>query len=307
MAIDRQQIIDELFYGMYRIPAVVWYDSPFEDQSIEPWPYDPTAAADLLDQAGWVDSNNDGTRDKDGVELVIQYSTTAGNELREATGVLAQQMLAEVGIGVDILNYSYDVVWNSYGDGGPVASGEYDIAEWSTLPDDFPDPNTPAWTCDEIPSDEYPAGGNWWGVCYEELDELFSKQVVTLDEKERIQVFAEIERIMHEEMFWMGVRTDPDFWALNTRLQNVRLSGSGVPFWNVYEWDTADGEKNITLSFFEEPDNMNPLYTTMWFTSITYDFWLESLWVWDENMNLVPALAEEIPTIENGGIVIAGE
>jgi hypothetical protein len=37
-------------------------------------------------------------------------------------------------------------------------------------------------------------------------------------------------------MFWMGVRSDPDFWALNTRLQNVLFSGVD-PFWNAYEWD----------------------------------------------------------------------
>jgi len=41
---------------------------------------------------------------------------------------------------------------------------------------------------------------------------------------------------MHEEMFWMGVRTDTDFWALNDRLQDVRLSGIDS-FWNCWEWD----------------------------------------------------------------------
>ncbi|MGD9101095.1 MAG: ABC transporter substrate-binding protein, partial [Anaerolineae bacterium] len=132
MGMDRQQIIDELFYGLYRIPGSFWYDSPYEHPTQQAWPYDPEAAMALLDEAGWVDSNGDGTRDKDGVELVIQYSTTAGNENREATGVIAQQMLSEIGVGVDILNYSYDVIWNSYGDGGPIALGEYDIAEWST-------------------------------------------------------------------------------------------------------------------------------------------------------------------------------
>ncbi len=239
MAVDRQQIIDELFYGLYKIPAVFWWDSIWEDTSIEPWPYDPTQAEALLDEAGWVDSNGDGTRDKDGVELVIRYSTTAGNELREATQVVVQQMLAEVGVGVEILNYSYDTIWNGYGDEGPVASGFYDIAEWSTYSWDFPDPNTGDWLCDEIPSAENEVGGNWQGVCIPELDELFALQAVTVDREERVQIFYEIERIMHEEIFWIGMRTDPDFWAVNNRLQNAILGGVD-PFWNVYEWDVSE-------------------------------------------------------------------
>lgn len=304
MAVDRQEIIDELFYGLYRIPPGLWYDSPFENPDLEPYPYDPVAAADMLDEAGWVDTNGDGTRDKDGVELVLQYSTTAGNETREATQVIVQQQLAEVGVGIEILNYSYDVIWNGFGEGGPVAAGLYDIAEWSTIPSDFPDPNDPGWLCAEIPSEENPAGVNWQGVCYEELDDLFYTQVVTVDEQERIRLFHEIQQFMHDEMIYMGVRTDTDFWALNTRMQNVRFSGSGWPFWNSWEWDTTDDNKTVTLSFFEEPDTLNPNYTQMWFAQIPGEFYLERLWVWDDDMNLIPALAAEIPTVENGGIVV---
>jgi ABC-type transport system substrate-binding protein/ABC-type branched-subunit amino acid transport system substrate-binding protein len=236
MGVDRQQIIDELFYGLYIIPASLWYDTAYEDPSLEPWPYDPPAAMALLDEAGWVDSNGDGTRDKDGVELVLQYSTTAGNELREATQVVVQQMLADIGVGIEINNYSYDVIWNSYGDGGPIALGEYDIAEWSTQTTDYPDPNHVEYLCAEIPSEDYPAGNNWYGVCIEELDALFQQQAVTADTEARIEMFFEIQSIMHEEALWMGVRSDPDFWALNTRVKNVRFSTED-PFWNSFEWD----------------------------------------------------------------------
>ncbi|MHA1944254.1 MAG: ABC transporter substrate-binding protein, partial [Candidatus Thorarchaeota archaeon] len=237
MGVDRQQIIDELFYGVYFVPTSLWYGTPFDNPDIEPWPYDPEAAMALLDEAGWVDSNGDGTRDKDGVELVLQYATTAGNELREATQVVVQQMLADIGVAIEINNYSYDVIWNSFGDGGPIALGEYDIAEWSTIAGDFPDPNDPGWLCDEIPSEDYPAGGNWQGVCIEELNDLLLEQAVTSDTETRIAMFHRIVEIMHDEMFYMGVRNDPDMWALNDRVKNVRFAVGDFPFWNSYEWD----------------------------------------------------------------------
>jgi ABC-type transport system substrate-binding protein len=128
------------------------------------------------------------------------------------------------------------VIWNSFGDGGPIALGEYDIAEWSDTPDDYPDPNTAEWLCNEIPSDDFPAGGNWQGVCFEDLDALFAQQAVTADPAARQQMLFEIQRIMHEQVFWMGVRTDTDMWSVNTRLKNVHLSGPD-PFWNCFEWD----------------------------------------------------------------------
>ena len=239
MGVDRQQIIDELFYGLYIIPSSLWYGTPFENPDVEPWPYDPEAAMALLDEAGWVDSNGDGTRDKDGVELVLRYSTTAGNELREATQVVVQQMLADIGVGIEIENQSYDVIWNGYGDGGPIALGQYDIAEWSTIASDYPDPNDPGWLCEEIPSEDNPAGGNWQGVCIEELNELFHQQAVEPDLEKRIQMFHRIQEIMHDEMFYMGVRSDPDFWALNDRVKNVRFGSGNFPFWNCYEWDVS--------------------------------------------------------------------
>lgn len=239
MAFDRWEVNDQLFYGLYRIPGSFWYDSPYEDKSIEPWPYDPVAAAALLDDAGWVDSNGDGTRDKDGVELVLHYATTAGNENRESIQLIVQQQMAEVGIGIRIENYSYDVIWNGYGDDGPAAQGLYDIAEWSTAPADLPDPNDNAWLCSEIPSAENPAGLNWSGVCIEELDDLMAQQAVSTDLNERIALFSQIEKIWKDEVFWLGVRTDTDFWSLSTNMINVKLSGVDS-FWNAYEWDVAD-------------------------------------------------------------------
>jgi len=306
MSVDRQQIIDELFYGLYRISPSLWYDSPYEDPNLENWPYDPDAAMALLDEAGWVDSNGDGTRDKDGVELVLQYSTTAGNALREATQVVVQNMLAEVGIGVQIQNYSYDVIWNGYAEDGPIATGKYHIAQWSTCPWDFPDPNTGDWLCEEIPSEDNPSGGNWQGVCMEQLNDLFHQQAVTVDEDERIAMIHEIAAIMKDEVFWLGMRTDPDFFTLNARLQNVRLAGVH-PFWNVVEWDTADDNKTATITFFEEPDVLNTYYTSMWFAGITRELWLDRLWVYDDEGELVPRLAAEIPSVDNGGIIVAGE
>ncbi|MEX1018115.1 MAG: peptide ABC transporter substrate-binding protein, partial [Litorilinea sp.] len=57
-----------------------------------------------------------------------------------------------------------------------------------------------------------------------------------------------------------------------------------------------------TITFVQEPDSLNPIYTTMWFSAILNDLWLLGLWNFDDNLEPVPQLAREIPTSENGGI-----
>jgi peptide/nickel transport system substrate-binding protein len=237
-AVDFDAICEELLYGKTYPPATYWEETPYANPDANPYQYDPEEAKALLDEAGWVDTNGDGTRDKDGVELVLVYSTTAGREVREQTQVVAQQYLADVGIGITIQNNSYDTMWNSYGQGGPIATGNYDIAEWSETTD-FPDPNEYQFLCSEIASDEYPDGENWYGICDEELDALFMAQAVEMDSDARIQLFHDLGTLMSEKVYWLGVWHDNDLWTINKRTENIKISGS-TPFWNTHEWDVVE-------------------------------------------------------------------
>jgi peptide/nickel transport system substrate-binding protein len=238
MATNRDQITQDLLLGLTEPPATFWDSTaPYGDPSLEPYPYDPEQAATLLDEAGWVDSNGDGTRDKDGVELVLRYITN-DRQLRADVQAVVQQMWAEVGIGAELVNHSSDIFWNSYGDGGPQAIGEYDIAQYSSV-GAFPDPEASSnWLCSQIPSPDNPEGANWQGYCNEELDALLQEQAVTVDPEARVQLYYNIERIMYDDVIWIGIWKDPDLWSINSRLSNVRFSGAS-PFWNVEQWDVT--------------------------------------------------------------------
>ncbi len=65
LALDRTTIVAKVFYGLGRVTSGPFpQESPCYDASIAPWPYDPAAAAKLLDEAGWKDGDGDGIRDK---------------------------------------------------------------------------------------------------------------------------------------------------------------------------------------------------------------------------------------------------
>jgi peptide/nickel transport system substrate-binding protein len=233
-ATNRQKINDDLNLGKTKPAATMWDNTPYVDPSIAPYPYDPEKAKALLDEAGWVDANGDGVREKDGQDLTLTYGTTT-REVRKDTQAVFQQELAEVGIKVELQNYDSDIYFAGYGEGGPAATGQLDMFEYSTVTQ-FPDPDTYDYLCAEIPSDEKPSGTNWEGWCDPELDALFQKQATEVDFKTRQQTFYQISKLIFDKVYWLGIWQDPDWFGISGRLLNVKLSGA-TPFYNIAEWD----------------------------------------------------------------------
>ncbi len=236
-AFDRFSLNQDLNLGATVPAATYWDNTPYNDPDLEPYPYDPEKAKQLLDEAGWKDTNGDGVRDKDGVELVLKYGTTT-REVRVDTQAVAQQQLAEVGIKTELLNYDSDIFFSSYGEGGPMATGELDFYQYSTVTN-FPDPDTSEWLCSDIPSDESPDGINYSFLCDEKLDALFKKQATQFNLEERQATFHEITRYIFENALWIGLWQDPDLFAIGPRLKNVKIAGA-TPFFNIIEWELSE-------------------------------------------------------------------
>jgi len=236
-ATNRDALCQNLLLGLTKPSASDWDNTPWVDPTIQPYPYDPEQAKKLLDEAGWVDSNGDGTRDKDGVELVLDYGTTT-REIRKDTQAVVQQELAAVGIAVNLLNAESDLFFSGYGEGGPCATGEYDMFEYSTV-FNFPDPDTAEWLCSEIPSDESPDGTNWMAVCDKELEDLLMLQRTQVDSAARQETFHKITKLIFDKVYWLGIWQDPDIWAIGPTLKNVKISGA-TPFFNIIEWELTE-------------------------------------------------------------------
>jgi peptide/nickel transport system substrate-binding protein len=233
-AFNREKLVQDLLLGLTGVAATDWDISPWVDPAITPYPYDPDKAKALLAEAGWTDTNGDGTVDKDGVELVLKWGTT-NREVRQNTQAIGQQDLAAVGIGIELLSYDFDLFFSGYQDDGPSANFSLDLIEYSDSPD-FPDPNTAIWNCSDIPSDENPAGTSPTGLCDEKLDGLFLQQRSQVDFAERQQTFYEITRYIYDNAFWIGLWLDPDQFMFSDRMLNVKMSGA-TPFFNIAEWD----------------------------------------------------------------------
>ena len=111
-AIDYQSIIDNIFLGQgYPIAANVL--PPIEwavNKDLKPYTYDLEKAKSLLEEAGWVDSNGDGVREKDGKKMELKLITNAGNTTREDLGVYVQDQLKQIGVAVDFQAIDFGTV-----------------------------------------------------------------------------------------------------------------------------------------------------------------------------------------------------
>ena len=236
-AFPRQLIVDEMMYGLTYVPQTYWDGTPYNNPDIVLTSYDLAEAARLLDEAGWVDTNGDGTRDKNGVELILRYGSTT-RQIRQDVKAIVQQHFAEVGIGMESISEDSTIFFAGFADGGTVAVGNFEIAEWSSR-GSFPDPNTSRFLCAEIPTEETPEGANYTRYCEPDVEALFQEQSRTMDRDARIEIFHQIGALMDEDVVWFGVWYDPDLWVLSDRLVNVRLSGAS-PFWNSGYWDISE-------------------------------------------------------------------
>lgn len=234
LAFDRWKITETLLLGGTYPAASYWEGTIYANPDVSAPPYDPEEAARLLDEAGWVLNEATGVREKDGVALELRYLTPP-RAVRMDTQEVVRQDFAELGIRIVTENPSFDVFWNSLPNGGPIAAGQFDLAQWSQT-SSFPDPNTSVFLCAEIPTEDSPEGGNWTGYCNPEVDALFQLQAQTVDFDERVAIIHQISALMAEDAVWTGVWYDPDVWAVSGRMVGVELNGA-TPYWNANMWD----------------------------------------------------------------------
>lgn len=106
MAIDRQEIIDALYHGYAQLTESPYMSNIWaHNKNLEVWPYDPGRAKELLAAQGWVDTDGDGTIDRDGQPFRFELVTNADNRLRRDIVVMVQDHLKRIGIDVAQLRF----------------------------------------------------------------------------------------------------------------------------------------------------------------------------------------------------------
>ena len=117
MALDRAAMTRNVFDSLAR-PAIGPTISSFvsDDSNLDQIPYDPAAAARILDSLGWRIDPASSIRKKNGRELRFRILIPTSSANRVRMGVLAQEQLRKVGVAVDLDQMDYSAFRSRLGE-----------------------------------------------------------------------------------------------------------------------------------------------------------------------------------------------
>lgn len=228
MAIDRQAMIGALLQGFGEVATgpVAPMLGALYNPDVKTYPYDPEAAAALLDELGWT-VGRDGVRQKDGERLSFHMPTGQFGDLVPAS-LLVQQFWADVGIEADV----QVMEWNAYIQDVVVRRNyEVTLAWWSMPP-----------TADVAPYFACSAahtGNNIPNYCNEELDEVMraGRRAITLDEQ--IEAYARMQELLAEELPYLYLWYPDILTAKNVALQGFPEITAATAFQHAVDWYIA--------------------------------------------------------------------
>jgi peptide/nickel transport system substrate-binding protein len=190
-AINKESLVTDVLQGTAEVaagpipPAFAWA----YNEEVEPYPYDPDKARELLEEAGY-----------DGEEITF-YVTEGGSGMLDpvAMGTAIQADLAAVGMNVKIETYE----WNTFlGQVNPGLEGKADMAEMAWMTND---PDTLPFLT--LRTEAFPSEGGFNSGYYSnpEVDALLNQARVSVESEERATLYQQLQEIVHEDAPWVFV------------------------------------------------------------------------------------------------------
>jgi peptide/nickel transport system substrate-binding protein len=209
-SVDYNGIINQVAFGE-GTPTIanVWPSIEWAyNNDIPPYSQDLELAQSILEEAGWVDTDGDGVREKDGQTLSFGLMTNAGNETRENIGVLIKDVLDSIGFQIELeyiefgtvvqnlLGQTYDAVIIGFGGGAPEPD---DTSQFS------------------YKNDEVGAGFNFVSYYNAQVEDNLAggKGVAGCAEAERAPFYLENQELMHNDIpyIWLYTELENGVWS----------------------------------------------------------------------------------------------
>jgi peptide/nickel transport system substrate-binding protein len=189
--IDVQEIIDNIYNGIgERLATPVLPSFDYRDPTLKPYEFDIDQARELLAEAGWEDSNNNGIVDKEIngelKELELELFISAGRETQRQSALLVQDNARRAGISIQPVQQESSVLFDN------LRKRNYEMAYAGR---GF---STPLWN----PKQSFHTleGDNRTGFGDAETDALIDEILVTLDKEKRDSLYKVLQARIYEEV-----------------------------------------------------------------------------------------------------------
>lgn len=221
-ALDIQRIIKDIMYNLREQCHGIYHpDSWMYNPDVQVLGYDLKKSAALLDEAGWLISDEDGWRYKeiDGVPVKFEFELLIpqGADSSVQIAAIYQRDLKKVGVSLK----TRVLEWAAFQELVQNHEHQAQIAGWGTGTD--PDTGWNLWH-----SSEYESGRNYCGYNNPRVDELFELGRREFDPEKRAAIYQEIHKLIYDDQPYTFLTNGAISWAFQKRIRGVIFSPRGV-------------------------------------------------------------------------------
>jgi peptide/nickel transport system substrate-binding protein len=242
-AIDRQRMINNIYRGLGAPQnSEVSVQSPFYNQNLEGYDYDPKKSKELLLKSGFTYNSKNELLDQNGDRVRFTLNTNAGNNIRESLGTQIQEDLSKIGIQVDFSPIAFNVLVDKLSN-----SLEWDAIILGLTGGN--DPHAPnIWYVDgnlhmfnqEPQPGTQPIQGRVIADWEKEIAELYLKGSQELDMEKRKQIYMDVQVLTEQHLPFIYLVNPLSLSAVRNRFCGIQFSALGGAFWNLDELKICD-------------------------------------------------------------------
>ncbi len=220
LAIDRQELIDILFFGHGKICTGPFLPETFAfNEEIASPKLDLKRAKELLNEVGYTKNN----------PLEFEIATNSNNSTRLYVAQIIQHQLAKVGIKTKIKSMEWQAFLNT-----KVHTGKFEtiIIGWGLgiTPDAYP-----IWHSES----NFAGGFNFIGYKNEKVDTLIKEAEKTIDREKLSSIYKEIFKLIVEDYPTLFLYIPNTITAINKKIKPIEPSIIGIMH-NQIEWKKED-------------------------------------------------------------------
>ena len=258
-AVDKETLVERVLNGiatpgttMSPSPNPSWIPELTEEETYE---FDLDKANQLLEEAGYTDSDGNGIREYEGEDIVLRYAIRSESEYSKPYAEFITGWLEQIGI---------DTTLSTYDDGQLIevaGKGDFDLYVWGWTPFVDPDPMLSYFKCDQVSVDDSDFSNyyNDTGLCDPEYDELYEQQNQELDPDARQEIVHDMLKRFYASAAYIVTATSPDLQAYRTdrftgwvkqpaETGPVLFSNSSPSYWNLTPTGASSSDGGLSTA-----------------------------------------------------------
>ncbi|MEW5802740.1 MAG: ABC transporter substrate-binding protein [bacterium] len=226
-AIDKESIIKRVLKGRGIAASGTIFPSSWAfDDRVEPFPYDPCKAMELLKEAGWQDSDGDHVLDKNNQPLAFQIYLPDGYDELESSSFMIMEQLASVGVMTRGEKFPVEIFNREH-----LLTRKFEAVFMFANAGGDPDSSYQFWH-----SSSARGGFNFFSYHNPGIDQLLDQGRSTRDQKERKRIYSRYQEEIKEDppgifLFWKE-----NLLCVHKRFCGIHVSAFYGVFNSIREW-----------------------------------------------------------------------